>query len=292
VTVDAHLHLWDLDRVAYPWLTPSLGPIHRTFSFEEVEPQLVEARVDRVVLVQAANSDEESRAMFDVASRSGRVAGVVAWVDLLDPAHAARQLDAWRDEPSFVGVRHLIHDEPDPDWLGRAQVHESLSLLSDRGLTFDVIGVLPRHLEHALAIAGELPELHLVIDHLGTPPVGARDSEPWSSLMSELAKHPNVFVKLSGLTTLGPAGRADANDLQPFVDHVVNAFDATRVLYGGDWPVSTLAGGYGETWATAKQLVDGLSAAEVTSVFDGSAVAAYRLGNSALDLDSEDPLLV
>lgn len=278
MTVDAHLHLWDLERVEYPWLTESLGPIHRTFTFEEAEPQLAQAGVDRVVLVQAANSDEDSQAMFDVASRSDRVAGVVAWVDLLDPAHAARQLDAWNVHPAFVGVRHLIHDEPDPDWLGRAEVHESLSLLAGRDLAFDVIGVLPRHLEHAVALAEKLPKLHLVIDHLGTPPVGASDSEPWRSLMSELAAHPNVFVKLSGLTTLGPSGHAGARELQPYVDHVVTAFGANRVLYGGDWPVSTLAGSYADTWATANELIAGLSGADHSSVLGATAAAAYRLG--------------
>lgn len=275
--IDAHLHLWDLDRVAYPWLTESLGPIHRTFSMEEAEPQLVEAGIDRVVLVQAANSDEDSRAMFAVAAESERVGGVVAWIDLLDPARAERQLDGWAEHPSFVGVRHLIHDEPDPDWLGRSDVHESLALLADRELAFDVVGVLPRHLEHALALADELPGLHLVIDHLGTPPVGAADMEPWRSLMSELGAHPNTFVKLSGLTTLGPSGHATAVDLQPFVDHVLEAFGAARILYGGDWPVSTLAGSYRETLAVADELLAGISEPERRSVFGDSAATAYRM---------------
>ncbi|MFF1635345.1 amidohydrolase family protein [Leifsonia sp. NPDC058248] len=278
MTVDAHLHLWDLDRVEYPWLTAALGPIHRTFALTEVAPQLERAGVDRVVLVQAANSLEDSEAMFAVAADSPLVAGVVAWVDLLDPRAAAAQLDRWVGHPVFAGVRHLIHDEPDPDWLARDAVRESLALLASRDLTFDVVGVLPRHLEHALAIAAELPGLRLVIDHLGTPPVGAADPEPWRGLMTRLGEHPNVFVKLSGLTTLGPAGRADAASLRPFVDHVLAAFGAERVLYGGDWPVSTLAGPYAETWETTHDLVSQLSAGESLNVFEGAADRAYHLG--------------
>ncbi|MEN2742589.1 amidohydrolase family protein [Microbacterium sp. X-17] len=273
MTVDAHLHLWDLDRVAYPWLTDALAPINRTFAFGEVAPQLEAAGVDRVVLVQAANSVEDSAAMFAVSSPL--VAGVVAWVDLLDPAAAARQLDEWSSQPSFVGVRHLIHDEPDADWLGRPEVRASLALLAARGLAFDVIGVLPRHLEHAVSIAGELPSLRLVIDHLGTPPVGAYSAEPWASLLTELSRRPNVSVKLSGLTTLG--GGSDAARLRPYVAHAFEAFGPARVLYGGDWPVSTLAGPYAETWATADALLAGLSADERADVLTHAALRAYRL---------------
>ncbi|MEY9852719.1 L-fuconolactonase [Leifsonia sp. EB41] len=273
MTVDAHLHLWDLDRVAYPWLTDALAPINRTFAFDEVRPQLEQAGIDRVVLVQAANSVEDSAAMFAVSSPL--VAGVVAWVDLLDPAAAARQLDGWAEHPTFVGVRHLIHDEPDADWLGRPEVRASLALLAARGLSFDVIGVLPRHLEHALSIADELPSLRLVVDHLGTPPVGADSAEPWAGLLAELSRRPNVSVKLSGLTTLG--GGADAAQLRPYVSHAFDAFGPARVLYGGDWPVSTLAGPYAETWATADALLAGLSADERADVLTHAAERAYRL---------------
>lgn len=278
MTVDAHLHLWDLERVEYPWLTSALAPIDRTFAFDEVEPQLAQAGVDRVVLVQAANSLDDSSAMFAVDSP--RVAGVVAWVDLLDPEAAARQLDAWGRHPSFVGIRHLIHDEPDADWLGREPVRRSLALLAERGLSYDVIGVLPRHLEHAVALADELPGLRLVVDHLGTPPVGAASREArgtWEALIADLARRPNVSIKLSGLTTLGPAGRAGAADLRPFVEHALARFGVDRVLYGGDWPVSTLAGPYAETWATTAELLAGLSSTERAEVLEGAATRAYRL---------------
>ncbi|MFF1571677.1 amidohydrolase family protein [Leifsonia sp. NPDC058292] len=277
MTVDAHLHLWNLERVSYPWLTESLGPIHRTFEFGEVRPQLVQAGVDRVVLVQAANSVDDSEAMFAVADGFEEVAGVVAWVDLLDPARAHGQLDAWQARPGFVGVRHLIHDEPDPDWLGRHAVRRSLALLAERGLAFDVIGVLPRHLEHAVAIATELPTLRLVIDHLGTPPVGGADPETWRTLMTELAARQNVFVKLSGLTTLGPAGHADADDLRPWVDHALDAFGPSRMLFGGDWPVSTLADPYAATVATTRSLLAPLTPTERADILTHSAERAYAL---------------
>lgn len=275
MTVDAHLHLWDLERVAYPWLTDALAPINRTFAFAEVEPQLRAEGVDGAVLVQAANSVEDSEAMFAVAASSPLVAGVVAWVDLLDPAATAAQLETWSAHPGFVGVRHLIHDEPDADWLARDAVRRSLAVVAAHGIAFDVIGVLPRHLELAVSLAEEQPELRIVVDHLGTPPAGSASSaagwEPWASLMTALAAHPNVSTKLSGLTTIG-------DDLQPYAEHALDAFGASRVLSGGDWPVSTLAGTYAETTAVARALTAGLSEQERTDVFGGAARRAYRLG--------------
>ncbi|MGH1549476.1 amidohydrolase family protein [Leifsonia poae] len=173
VTIDAHLHLWDLEHGTYSWLSDAVAPINRTFAFAEVEPQLAAAGVDSVVLVQAAGTAEDTAAIFAVAAAQPQVAGVVGWVDLLEPDAVGDTLDRLAAEGPLVGIRHLIHDEADPDWLARDAVHRSLAVLASRGLAYDVIGVLPRHREHALALADEQPDLRLVVDHIGTPPVGS-----------------------------------------------------------------------------------------------------------------------
>lgn len=276
MAIDAHLHLWDLEHGSYAWLTDALAPIDRTFTLGEAEPQLQAAGVDRVVLVQAAATAEDSAAMFAVAASSPLVAGVVAWVDLLQPSDVGDALDRWAEAGPLVGIRHLIHDEPDPDWLAQDSVHRSLAVLAERGLAYDVIGVLPRHLEHALALADTLPDLRVVVDHLGTPPVGS-PSGVWGELIGELGRRPNVFVKLSGLTTLGASGRATADDLRPYVDHALDAFGPTRMLFGGDWPVSTLAGPYADTMATTQALIAPLSPTERADILAGTATRAYRL---------------
>ena len=276
MTVDAHLHLWDLEHGRYSWLSDAVAPINRTFAFAEIEPQLTAAGVDRVVLVQAADTVEDTAAMLAVAAAHPQVAGVVGWVDLLRPDAVGDALDRWAAEGPLIGIRHLIHDEPDPDWLAQDAVRRSLAVLASRGLAYDVIGVLPRHLEHALALADEQPDLRLVVDHLGTPPVGSDPGE-WGRLLDDLGRRPNVFVKLSGLTALGPSGRATVADLRPYVDRALAAFGPARTLYGGDWPVSTLATPYGETIAVARDLVAALSAAERDDVFGGAAARAYRL---------------
>lgn len=277
MAIDAHLHLWDLEHGTYSWLSDAVAPINRTITLAEAQPQLTAAGVDRVVLVQAASTAEDSAAMFGVAASSPLVAGVVAWVDLLHPGTVDDALDRWRDAGPLVGIRHLIHDEPDPDWLGQDAVRRSLARLAARGLAYDVIGVLPRHLEHALVLADALPDLRLVVDHLGSPPVGGEPS-PWTELIADLGRRPNVWIKLSGLTTLGPAGRATADDLRPFFDRALDAFGPSRMLFGGDWPVSTLAGPYADTMATTLDLLVPLSAAERADVLGGTATRVYGLG--------------
>ncbi len=280
MTIDTHLHVWDLGRASYPWLTSALDPINRSFALDEALPQLAQAGIDGVILVQAANSVADSQALFAV--QSPLVCGVVAWIDLLHPAEVDHQMDRWSEHRTFVGVRHLIHNEPDPDWLARATVRRSLAHLAARNLAYDVVAVLPRHLEHARAIADEMPELRLIIDHLGTPPVGASSREPWTTLIRDLSRRPNVFVKLSGLTTLG-SGSATSAALQPYVDLALDAFGPERLMYGGDWPVSTLAAPYASTWATANELLLALSPDERRRVLDLTARRAYVLGPSRAD---------
>ena len=273
--IDAHLHLWQLDSGDYTWLSDDLEPINRDIEFAEIEPQLNRAGVDRVVLVQAANTITDTEAMLAVSP--DRVAGVVGWVDLLDPEAVTGQLEQWADQPRLVGIRHLIHDEPDPDWLAQPQVGASLRQLAAAGLSYDVVGVLPRHLQLAIALADALPELRLVIDHLGTPPVAVEGDNPWTQLIEQLAQRPNVWIKLSGLTTLAPSGHNGAAQLAPFVDHALDRFGPSRMLYGGDWPVSTLASSYAQTWLTTQELIHRLSGAEQDAILGGTAREVYRL---------------
>lgn len=274
--IDAHLHQWQLSSGDYTWLTDELRPINRDVAFAEVRPQLDAAGIDRVVLVQAANTLADTTAMLAVDP--DRVAGVVGWVDLLDPTATAAQLEQYADKPRVVGIRHLIHDEPDPDWMAQPAVVASLRLLAAAGLSFDVVGVLPRHLQLAIALADAIPGLRLVIDHLGTPPVDVRNDEPWSSLVTELGRRPGVSIKLSGLTTLAPSGHNGSAQLAPYVWHALRAFGPTRMMFGGDWPVSTLATSYAHTWQTTTELLAELSDDERGQVLGGTAARVYRLG--------------
>lgn len=275
--VDAHQHLWNLERVDYPWLTAEFGAIFRTFEERELEPQLAAAGVDKTVLVQAADSVEDTDFMVEVADRWSRVAGIVGWVPLDRPGEAATELDRRSKDPRFVGVRHLIHNEPDPDWVLREPVLESLGLLAERGLTFDVVAVLPRHLEHVATLAERHPDLRLVIDHLAKPPIMDRGWEPWSELLERAAAHPNVFAKLSGLNTAADPDSWTAADLEPYVDRALELFGPSRLMYGGDWPVAILAGDYAKVWAETKVVLSALSQADQDLILGGTATDFYRL---------------
>jgi L-fuconolactonase len=153
VIIDAHQHFWDLERNSYPWLTDAYGPIYRSFDETELEPELRSCGVSGTVLVQSMDSYQDSEAMFGAAQRWKYIAGVVAWAPLTRAEEAGEAIERFRRHDVFVGVRHLIHEETDPDWLLRDDVQRGLELLEANGLTFDVVAVLPRHLEHVATLA-------------------------------------------------------------------------------------------------------------------------------------------
>lgn len=243
--IDAHQHVWDLSRARYDWLGPDRGPIFRTMTEDEVLPELRRYGIDGVVLVQAADNAEDTAYMLATAAQHPVVVAVVAHVPLEDPATTAAQLEVLAADPLVVGIRNLIHDRPDPDFLVRPEVLDSLGLVAAAGLAFDVVSVLPRHLEHVPVLAARHPDLTLVVDHLSGPPLGQVTVEPWWTLLAWAAEHPNVHAKLSGLYP-GPGTTAQTTDsIRPFVRHAVELFGADRLMYGGDWPICVLAGGYG-----------------------------------------------
>ncbi|GAA1504452.1 L-fuconolactonase [Agromyces terreus] len=289
--IDAHQHVWNLERAEYAWLTPEAGVLHRTIEMREVLPEFAAAGVTGTVLVQAADNDDETDHMFEVAAQSAAdgtpvVRGIVGYVPLHDPARAAERLAELRRRPLFCGVRNLIQDRSDPHWLRRPDVDESLGLLASAGVPFDVVGVLPEHLEAVLEISARHPQLDLVIDHLNKPPIGVDDAfgtgawQPWASLIAAVAENPRVHAKVSGLyaATGDPAGwTVDA--VRPVLDHALDAFGADRLMYGGDWPVSLIAGGYTRVWRGMSQLFDELGDAERADILLGTARRFYSLAD-------------
>lgn len=276
--VDAHQHFWNLDRAEYPWLGPDLAEINRTIEFGELVPILHRTGIDRTVLVQSADNDDDTAYMLDVAAHHPEVAGVVVYVPLDRPAEAARRLDELWPDPVVVGVRNLIHDQPDPDWLLRADVDEGLAILADRGVPFDVVSVLPRHLEHVVTLSHRHPRLRIVIDHLSKPPIKAGSDQPWRTLITEAARNPNVFAKVSGLyPAAGPIDVWDLRDLRPWFEFAYELFGADRLMYGGDWPICLTAGGYDRVWAALSTLVGELDPSDREAVLANTARSYYGL---------------
>jgi L-fuconolactonase len=281
--IDAHQHFWTYGTYQTSWMEkppyagdPAFEPLRRSFRPTDLEPQLQATGVHRTVVVQAADGLDENAALLHYAQAHEWIAGVVGWVPLERPDQAARILDRLACEPRFVGVRHLINVEPDPDWVVRPAVLEGLRLLAARNLTFDLVAILPRHLEHVPAIAAAAPGLRVIIDHLGKPPIAAREWEPWASLIRRAADAPNVFAKVSGLDTAAQAGWT-ADDLSQYVDHALAAFGAERLMWGSDWPVSMLGGGYARVWQGMNRLFTRRSPEERDQMLGLTAAHAYRL---------------
>ncbi|NEN05407.1 amidohydrolase family protein [Diaminobutyricibacter tongyongensis] len=276
--IDAHQHVWDLDRAEYSWLTPAAGPLYRSFGMDEVLPELEAAGVTGTVLVQAADNDDDTDFMFEVARANPVVVGVVGYLPLDDPERAAARLAELQRDPLFCGIRSLIHDRPDPGWILRADVDATLGLLEDADVPFDVVGVLPEHLRAVLAISERHPRLRMVLDHLNKPPIGSDQREPWSSLLGEVASNPLVFGKVSGLySAVGEPGDWTVESIRPVFDRALDVFGADRLMYGGDWPVSLIAGGYTRVWNGTAELVAGLAEDDRAAILAGTARSFYRL---------------
>ncbi|MET0391764.1 MAG: amidohydrolase family protein [Chitinophagaceae bacterium] len=255
---DTHIHIWDLQRADYLWLRDNTTVLNRTWTLAELEPERTAAGITGGVLVQAANNFEDTDLMLETAGTTEWIRGVVGWLPLTDPGAAQQALNGkYGRHPYFKGVRHLIHDEPDPRWLMQPAVLESLSLLPHHGLTYDVVGVLPEHIETVLELAERIPGLRMVLDHLNQPPLAAgKNFGRWGELMKAAAQHDNLHVKLSGLGTASGKGAAwQADDIKPCTAFVLELFGADRCFCGGDWPVSLLAGSYEHTWQVYRQVL-------------------------------------
>lgn len=276
--IDSHQHFWNLERHSYPWLTSVYGPIQRTFEPGDLEPLLRECGVSATVVVQAMDSYEDTDAMLERADRTSWIRGVVGWVPLDRPAEAATALERYAQHPRFKGVRHLIHEQPDPDWLLQDSVTDGLRLLAERGLSFDVVSVLPRHLEHVPVLCERVPELRIVIDHLSKPPIKERGWQPWADLIADAATSPNVFAKVSGLNTAADWESWTADDLPRYLEHAIEHFGARRLMFGSDWPVANLAGGYVKAVRETQGALNSIGAQDQPAIWAGTANAFYRLG--------------
>ena len=281
--IDAHQHVWDLTRSPYFWLGPHVPEWNRTFTFDEVLPSLRRHGIGATVLVQSDDHDGDTDLMLEVADQHPEIAAIVAFVPLNRPDEAAVRLAELRRDDRVVGIRNLIHDRPDPDWILRPEVDEGLSLLELSGITFDYVAVLPRHLEHVPTLVERHPDLKIVIDHLSKPPIGAAEVEPWWSLMAAAAEGPLVHAKVSGLYPGSDAGSWSPEAVQPFVDRAVDLFSPSRLMYGGDWPISVAAGGYDRVFEGLAEILSGLSAGDRQQIWSETARRFYGIDERRLE---------
>jgi len=281
--IDAHHHFWDPARYSYPWMAgDAMAPVRRAFTPDDLRAPLGEERIDGTVLVQTLSSPRETREFLHVAATTGFVQGVVGWVDLTSPG-VGDELDGLLGGPDgrwLVGIRHQVHDEPDPDWLARADVRRGLAAVQDRGLAYDLL-VRARELPAAVDTVRAFPGLRFVLDHIAKPRIADGRDDPWSQRMPALAAQPNVAVKLSGMVTEADWATWTARDLRPFVGNVVEWFGAGRLMFGSDWPVCLLAGSYHAVLGGLIDALPALAPAELDQVIGLNAQRVYQLDKSA-----------
>lgn len=279
--IDTHIHVWDLSRAEYPWLKGDTSALNRTWHLEEIREERLQAGVVSGVLVQAAGNMEDTELMLEIARRTEWISGVVIWLPLKDTAATQKLLEEkFLKEKYFKGVRHQVHDEKDTKWLLQPAVLESLSVLAQHGIPYDAVGTLPAHLEAVIRVAELIPELQIILDHLNWPPIPGKERfGKWGDLMQQAAKHKNISAKISGLgTASGDFKNRSAEDIKPYVKFVLEYFGSKRCFCGSDWPVSTLANGYEQTWQITKQILDDLlSEQEKNDVLYFNAKKFYHL---------------
>ena len=247
--IDAHQHFWRLDRGDYGWLTPELAAIYRDFGPADLAPALARNAIDRTILVQAAPTLAETDYLLGLAAAHPGIAGVVGWCDF---THAAPVEKLARNR-LLVGLRPMVQDIADDDWLLRPDLAPAFEALVAHNIVFDAL-VLPRHLPRLRALADRYPTLAIVVDHAAKPHLRERRFDPWRADMAALAERPNVACKFSGLATERGADWTPA-DLAPVAEHLLATFGRARLLWGSDWPVLELAGSYDAWFAAAQTLV-------------------------------------
>ncbi|MFJ9542729.1 amidohydrolase family protein [Streptomyces sp. NPDC101225] len=281
--VDAHHHLWDLTERPQPWLDePALAPIRHSFALGDLRSDatrpIAGRRPTATVAVQCMASVPETRDLLAIAEQDALVGAVVGWADLTSPAVGAT-LDGLLAGPGgryLRSLRHLVQSESDPDWLQRPDVERGLTELQRRGLAYDVL-LRDHQLPGAVRLARRFPDLPLVLNHAGKPPLVKGDLTGWERQIRLLAGHPHVMCKVSGLVTEADHEAWTTDDIRPVWDVLMSSFGPDRLMFGSDWPVCVLAGGWNR-WADAMdELLTGCSAADTEPVLAGTATRFYRL---------------
>ena len=276
--IDSHQHFWRRDRGDYTWLTPQLAPIYRDYLPADLAPQLADAGIGSTILVQAAPTIEETRFMLSLARENAFIAGVVGWVDFESSSAPDTIADLARDA-RLVGLRPMIQDIPDDDWMLLSELAPAFEAMIDHGLVFDAL-VKPRHLSALRSLVDRYPELIIVLDHGAKPPISegrsaAGDLAAWKRDIAALARETPIACKLSGLVT--EAGSADAAALAECAGQLLDSFGPTRLMWGSDWPVCELVCSYGQWCRTSELLLAQLGSADREQIYDSTARATYGI---------------
>jgi L-fuconolactonase len=273
--IDSHHHLWKFDVKEYGWIDEHMTVLRRDFLPADLHKEMTAAGISGAVAVQARQTVEETRWLLELAEQNDFMKGVVGWVPLVDPQVGA-VIERFVAHPKLRGIRHVLQDEPDENHILREDFNRGIREMTRHNLTYDIL-IFERHLPQTIQFVDRYPNQKFVVDHLAKPRVKYKAISPWREHMQELAKRPNVYCKISGLATEADHKNWTEAQLEPYIDTVLAAFGAKRVMFGSDWPVCLLALSYGRWVGIVEKVAARLSEAEQQRLWAGTAVEAYGL---------------
>jgi L-fuconolactonase len=271
--IDAHHHVWRMNRGDYGWLTPQDHPkIARDFLPVDLEPLLRAAKIDRTILVQAAPTEAETHFLLDLARDTPFVAAVVGWIDF-EAADAPTRIARLCANPKLMGLRPMLQDIADVEWILKPEFARVFDAMQRGKLRLDAL-VKPRHLPALAELIDRYPDLAVVIDHGAKPDIAGGGLDVWKPYIRHIAKETNAYCKLSGLASEAGPGWSAAT-LKPYVDVLLECFGPERMMWGSDWPVLNETGDYAAWLGACVTLTAGLSAADREAVFGTTAAKFY-----------------
>jgi L-fuconolactonase len=275
VRIDTHQHFWKYNERDYGWMGPGMEKLKSDHLPADLAPLLRKVGIDGTVAVQARQCVEETEWLLHLTDENSFIKGVVGWVDLRSP-QLALQLERFCYHPRLRGVRHVVHDEPDDKFmLGDDFVH-GISKLRKYNLTYDLL-LFTKHLPAACELVAKFPEQTFVLDHISKPLIKDGKIEPWKTDIHHLASFQNVSCKISGMVTEADWQNWKPGDFKPYMNIVLEAFGAERVMIGSDWPVCTVAGEYDEVVQIAANYVKQLSTGEQAAIWTENAKRIYQI---------------
>jgi len=273
--LDAHQHFWRYDPAQYGWMTDEMEVLRRDRLPGDLKPLLGAMGLDGSIAVQARQTTGETEWLLELADAHETIKGVVGWVDLRSPK-VRGQLERYSRHPKFAGVRHVVQDEPDDEFMLRPEFREGIAQLQQFDLAYDLL-IFPKHLPVAVKLAQEFPGQRFVLDHLAKPPIRTGDVLPWKRDLEALANCMNVFCKLSGMVTEAVWKQWRPEDLRPYLDAAVEAFGTDRLMIGSDWPVCTLSGDYAATMGVVVDYVKQFPAETSERILGGNCARFYGI---------------
>lgn len=273
--IDSHQHFWKYDPIAHSWINDDMSVLKRNFLPEDLWKVYEKNDVQGCIAVQADQSEAETSFLLALAAEHDFIKGVVGWVDLRSEQLEERLMH-YADFPKLKGFRHIVQSEPDPNFMLREDFQRGLDQLHAYNFTYDIL-IFPTQLAAALETVKSFPNQNFVIDHIAKPYIKAGKIAEWASFMQQIARHPNVMCKVSGMLTEADWSDWESKDFTPYLDIVFEAFGTQRILFGSDWPVCLVAGSYAQVKGLVSDYLRKYSAAEQADIWANNTKHFYRI---------------